>query len=288
MRLLILGCGHIGARVGEQMREIGFEVTAARRNPMKLPSAFQRLQVDLTCPESWEAMKSAAPDYILVTPTPQSSDADGYKSGFAEVARILANQPWIHGCRRLFWVSSTRVYQEKKGGWVDESSPLNTDEPQSFFMVTAERLIRRVSTATIIRSAGLYGSTDGMLILRVLRGEGGVVGASYGNRIHREDLSRLIVHCLRRDMLGQSIPPTLIAADNDNAPTHEVERWLAEKLDVNLTSEDIVDKRARANRRCRNSLMRKIDFQLQFPTWREGYSEVLKRRYELINREIVT
>ena len=88
-------------------------------------------------------------------------------------------------------------------------------------------------------------------------------------------------------MLGQSIPPTLLAADNDNAPTHEVERWLAEKLDVKLTSDGIVDKRVRANRRCRNFLMRKIDFNLQFPTWREGYSEVLTRRYKLINKGIV-
>ncbi len=287
MRLLILGCGHIGVRVGEQMRRAGCEVAAARRNPMKLPSDFQRFQVDLTCPESWGSMKAVSPDYILVTPTPQSSDADGYKSGFADVASTLANQPWISGCRRLFWVSSTRVYQEKRGGWVDEGSPLNTDEPQSFFMVAAERLIRRVSTATIIRSAGLYGSTDAMLILRVLRGEGGVVGASYGNRIHREDLSRLIVHCLSRDMLGQSIPPTLLAADNDKAPTHEVERWLAEKLDVNLTFDGIVHKRVRANRRCRNSLMQKIDFHLHFPTWREGYSEVLTRRSKLINKGIV-
>ena len=40
---------------------------------------------------------------------------------------------------------------------------------------------------------------------------GGAAGGQYGNRIHREDLARLIVHCLLRDASGHEALPTLIA-----------------------------------------------------------------------------
>ena len=69
-----------------------------------------------------------------------------------------------------------------------------------------------------------------MLIRRVLSGQGGAPGSSFGNRIHREDLARLIVHCLHLDEQGEAVPPTLLAADGDTTPTYEVERWLAEKI----------------------------------------------------------
>ena len=156
----------------------------------------------------------------------------GYHAGFAGVAQSLAAQGWLRQCRRLIWVSSTRVYRESEGGWVDEHSPLNLDEPQAHAMVAAEATIRRAATATIIRPAGVYGDPEGMLIRRVRSGEGGATDAHYGNRIHRDDLSRLIVHCLLRDQRGQSVPPTLIGADHDTTPTHEVEDWLAAQLDV--------------------------------------------------------
>ena len=54
---------------------------------------------------------------------------------------------------------------------------------------------------------------------RVKAGEGGGTAAPYGNRIHRDDLSRLIVHCLLRDLNGESVPPTLVGADHDTTPT---------------------------------------------------------------------
>ena len=159
---------------------------------------------------------------------------------------------------------------------MDEHSPLNTAEPQAMAMVAAEAIIRRGVTATIIRPAGVYGDPEGMLMRRVRAGEGGATGALYGNRIHREDLSRLIVHCLGRDAAGGSVPPTLVGADDDHAPIHQVEDWLATRLNVTL-SRQAGSATPRANRRCRNALLEKIGFQLRYPTWREGYQAMLNQ-----------
>ena len=274
MQVLILGCGDIGTRVGLSLLDQGWRVAAARRTPGQLPDPFDSYRVNLTDPASWDELDAVAPDYVVVTPTPQNYDPAGYQAGFAGVAKTLANQKWISRCRRVIWVSSTRVYRESEGGWVDEHSPLNLEEPQASAMIAGEAMIRRAATATIIRPAGVYGDPEGMLMRRVRAGEGGATGALYGNRIHREDLARLIVHCLERDAAGQSVPPTLVGADNDQAPTHQIEDWLAARLNVTL-SRDPSTGTGRANRRCRNALLEKTGFQLSYATWREGYEAML-------------
>ena len=144
-------------------------------------------------------------------------------------------------------------------------------------MVSAEACVRRSATATIIRPAGVYGNPDGMLVRKVLSGRGSASGVAYGNRIHRDDLSRLIVHCLRREARGDRLPPTIVACDNDTTPTHEVERWLAQQWGVTLT-EEAPSGRPRANRRCRGGLLKKLGFELKYPTWREGYAQVISAR----------
>ena len=274
MQVLILGCGDIGTRVGLSLFDQGWRVAAARRTPDQLPDQFDRHNVNLTEPASWGQLDAVVPDYVVVTPTPQSYDPLGYQAGFAGVATILASQRWVAQCRRVIWVSSTRVYRESEGGWVDEHSPLNIDEAQASSMIAGEAAIRRAATATIIRPAGVYGDPEGMLIRRVRAGEGGATGALYGNRIHREDLSRLIVHCLERDAGGQSVPPTLVGADNDQTPIHQIEDWLAARLNIALSRRSDSGT-VRANRRCRNALLEKTGFQLSYPTWREGYEAML-------------
>ncbi len=274
MQVLILGCGDIGTRVGSFLLDQGWRVAAARRNPDRLPDQFDRHKVNLTEQASWDQLDTVAPDYVVVTPTPQSYDPAGYQAGFAVVANTLASQKWIAQCRRVIWVSSTRVYRESQGGWVDEHSPLNLDEAQAGSMIAGEAAIRRAATATIIRPAGVYGDPEGMLMRRVQAGEGGATGALYGNRIHREDLSRLIAHCIERDHAGQVVPPTMVGADHDQAPTHEIEDWLADQIGVTLNRPSDPSP-PRAHRRCRNSLLERIGFTLSYPTWREGYRAAL-------------
>ena len=151
MHLLILGCGDIGTRVGSSMEVSVGGCRLRAGHAGTLPEQFDRYQVDLTDPASMAALSVRDPDYVLVTPTPQSYDPQGYHRGFTEAAELLAAQPWLLACRRVIWVSSTRVYREAEGGWVDEHSPLNVSEPQARAMVAAEAVIRRARTTTVIR-----------------------------------------------------------------------------------------------------------------------------------------
>lgn len=275
MQVLILCCGDIGTRVGLGLVDSGWRIAAVRRQSKRLPDLFERFGADLTDPKSFAAVSALQPDYVVVTPTPQAYDPAGYRAGFLGLANTLAGQPWLTRCRRVIWVSSTRVYRESDGNWIDEHSALNVDEPEASAMVDAESAIRRAATATIIRPAGVYGDPDGMLMRRVRSGVGGAAIGQYGNRIHRDDLARLIVHCVLRDASGEAVPPTLIAADNDTTPTYEIESWLAAQWGLTLERAATTQRR-RANRRCQNTLLGQIGFSLTYPTWREGYKVALE------------
>ena len=64
----------------------------------RLPDQFDRHTVNLADPASWGSLDAVAPDYLVVTPTPQSYDPAGYQAGFAGVAKTLASQKWIAWC----------------------------------------------------------------------------------------------------------------------------------------------------------------------------------------------
>ena len=162
MHLLILGCGDIGTLVGSSMVDLWWSVSAARRTAGTLPEQFDRYQVDLTDPASMAALSVRDPDYVLVTPTPQSYDPQGYHRGFTEAAELLAAQPWLLTCRRVIWVSSTRVYREAGGGWVANRSPLNVSVPRPRAMAAAEEAIRRGRTSAFSRPTGGYRDQQGM------------------------------------------------------------------------------------------------------------------------------
>ena len=80
--------------------------------------------------------------------------------------------------------------------------------------------------------------------------------------------------CIHVKPAGQEVPPTLVGADHDQTPTHEVENWLAHQIAVTLIRPSDPSP-SRANRRCRNSLLARIGFTLSYPTWREGYRAAL-------------
>src|SRR5438552_2269194 len=67
---------------------------------------------------------------------------------------------------RFVYVSSTGVYGQTDGSWVDESSPTEPAEEAGRVVLEAERLLReRLPAAVVLRFAGIYGPD------RLLRGQ---------------------------------------------------------------------------------------------------------------------
>ena len=179
---------------------------------------------------------------------------------------------------RVLFVSSTAVYGDAGGGWVDEGT---TAVPGGFsgrVLLEAEELLHarfdgRGTEAVSLRLGGIYGPGRTRLIDQVRSGSAIIPeDIRYTNRIHRDDAAAAIVHLAT---LPSEPAPVYIGVDDDAADLGAVLRFLA--AEMSLVEPPIGDAGpARGgSKRCRNALLHSTGFDFIFPSFREGYRDIL-------------
>ena len=276
--LLIIGCGDLGERVGRSLLSRDWAIDAVRRRPQTGKPAFRYHAADYAEPHSLDFACALRPRFSLATFTPTTRDLDGYHRGFTAAADNLLAGLGDHRVDRLIMVSSTRVYAENAGGWVDESAPLSSVDDRAVAIAEAEqRLLNSEQPVTVVRCAGIYGNPAGHLVARVA--DGRLTQAPpirYTNRIHRDDAAGFLIHLLTRSSHGEPLSPVYNGADDEPAPAHEVEAWLAHAMGVSLsTAPDTTPADDALGKRCSNALLRASGYQLLYPDYRAGYRQVL-------------
>ncbi|WP_116367851.1 NAD(P)H-binding protein [Parahaliea mediterranea] len=276
--LVVVGCGDIGVRLAAALPD--WQVTGLRRGPQALPAALRGPAVDYTRPDSLGCLAALAPDYIVTTFKPCGAGEAGYIAGFSDATRNVIQGLGKHRPRAVLMVSSTRVYAEQQGGWVDESSPLSEDDPLARAIISAEQqLLHSGLDATVVRCAGIYGDPQGRLLSRVARGERCAAEPTrYGNRIHRDDVAGFLAHLLLQAEGNDKLQPLYLACDDDPAPQADVERWLAGQLGQRPASGSAHRAPPSSHKRCSNRALRESGYALQYPDYRSGYAAVLAER----------
>ncbi|MEM9314287.1 MAG: epimerase [Pseudomonadota bacterium] len=282
--IAIIGFGDIGARVSARLPP-RWRAIALRRRVSEVPRGVRAVAADLSDAESLRVLESLAPDALLVTLSPGARDIDAYREGFAGAMRRIVSGFGAHRPDRAFFLSSTRVYAEKDGGWVDESAPLALEDPHVAAIVDAEESFRDAfPDAVVLRAGGLYGHAPGPLLRAVtaqrLRPSEPAV---FGNRIHRDDAAGYIVHALE----GERVHPTVNLVDDGCVTLQEVERWLCEQLRLPYAPISTADDDAPAPRhkRIRNERLHDSGFSLRHPDFRSGYADVLREWTQFSERE---
>ncbi|PLW83476.1 hypothetical protein CWI75_03730 [Kineobactrum sediminis] len=279
--VLIVGCGDLGARAGGLLLREDFTVTGLRRDISRLPSGFAGLAADYTVQEGGVAqLEALAPDFIIITPKPAGSGEAGYRRGFTDTVTNLLAGLGNHRPAGIIMVSSTRVLAGTDGAWVDETSPLVTDDPSALAIIAAEQLLLESPHPTcIVRCTGIYGDPEGSLLRRIAGGElCAETPLRYSNRIHRDDVGGLLAWLVSRWRSGSAPPTVMIGVDDEPAPQFEVEQWLARQLGVSDWRQRPADARAGSNKRCRNLALHASGYRLRYPDYRSGYSAVLRER----------
>jgi len=280
-QVLIAGCGYVGTALGLLLASEGHVVWGLRRDPAGLPPGVRPLAADLTDPGTLRNIPSGL-ECVVYTAAPDRLDDEAYRSIYVEgLSHVLdALQHQGQEPRRIFFTSSTVVYAQANGEWVDETS---STEPVHFSgtrMLEAERLVRSGPfPATVLRLGGIYGPGRVGLIERVRRGEAVCIDGppAYTNRIHRDDCAGALQH-----LMAHPQPDDLyIGVDREPAEECAVLRWLAAQLGVPLPrvgrSTDLGPRRQRGNKRCRNTKLVASGYVFRYPTFREGYGALLSR-----------
>ncbi|CAA0115477.1 Uncharacterised protein [Halioglobus japonicus] len=282
--VLIVGCGDLGTRVGTLLVKRGCAVTGVRRNIAKLPADFTGYAADYTQPGSLDFAAQYKPDYVLAIFNPADRSEAGYKAGFQSAMSHLLSGLGDHRPRRILMTSSTRVFAETQGGWVDESSELTTKDPWALQIIAAEQLLLNSGhAACVVRLAGVYGIPGGRLLSRIRRGElCPSEPVSYTNRIHREDCAGFLMHLLELADAGDRLEPVYIGVDDLPAPRYEVETWLAAQMGLefdtdryNALTADPTRHNSAGHKRCSNNALHASGYQLIFADYPRGYADLL-------------
>ena len=191
-RLTVIGAGFLGRVVAEEAQRGGWQVLPVVRSEESstaLKADFpETLAADAVSLEFWERQAPTCEGMVWSMAPSRARPEDDFLAMHRQGA-VRAIQ-WARRHRIPFvYISSTSVYAEDGGAWVDEDAPVATKDARSLAMVEAERACRE-GGGTVLRCAGLYGRT------RVLKtdGEG---PERWLNLIQVDDAARAVAVALR-------------------------------------------------------------------------------------------
>ncbi len=278
-RTLIAGCGYLGLALAEALRGRGEEVTgwvrsessAAEVRALGLGTVIVGSVADEAC---WK--EAGTFDAIVHCAASGGGGAAAYREVYLEgVRQMNRHQPQA---RRLF-VSSTSVYGQADGSWVDETSPSEPGAETGRVLVEAERAAVDAG-ANVVRAAGIYGPGRAALFEKFRRGDAVMEGdgTRWVNQVHRDDLAKAVVAVLDAGAAGEIYN----AADDEPVTLRDFYAWCSGALDMPMPPSGPVDphrKRGVTNKRVSNRKLRGLGWAPRFPTFREGLADRLPGGY---------
>ena len=272
--ILIAGCGDLGNSLARLLLADGHTVWGLRRTLSALADGVQGIALDVTQAAPWPLPTNL--DYVFYTAAAGGrSDPTRYQAVYVQGLRnLLASlQQQRQTVQRVFFSSSTSVYGQNAGQWVDEDSPAAGTELGSQALQAAEQLLLNGPyPATVLRLGGIYGPGRVWLIEHARRGaQCPLEPPQWTNRIHRDDAARALQHLM---YLAQP-QSVYIGVDDQPTPMYEVLSWLAEQLHAPAPQPGPAPDPRRQNKRCSNRRLRESGFVLRYPSYREGYREML-------------
>ena len=280
--LFCFGLGYSALALGRRLAASGWVVTgtcrSVERQSLPRESGFSSVLFDRDRPVDEEVLRGVT--HMLVTVPP---DAAG-DPVLAMHGNDIAAMP---GLSWLGYLSTTGVYGDRGGGWVDEASPLLPTGERGRRRVTAELgwldLYRdRGVPVHIFRLAAIYGSGRSALdALRAGTAKRIDRPGQVFSRIHVDDLVSALTASMARPRPGA----VYNVCDDDPAPPEAVVAYAAELLGIEpppLAALDAAGLSPMAlsfyddNKRVANRLIKtELGVALRYPDFRTGLAAIL-------------
>jgi nucleoside-diphosphate-sugar epimerase len=277
--VLLVGCGDIGSRLGLQLSGVGYRCYGLKRHLNQLPEAIQGIQADVSDPASLAGLP--VHDYLVYSLVPSQYSPEGYRQayveGLANLLQALRQQQLTP--KRIFFISSTAVYHQQHGEWLDEGSPTQPRRFNGQTMLEAEALLAASGFAgTAVRFSGIYGPGRDRLLSWVRQGVGAALEPPhYGNRIHIEDCVGVLQFLIGKAEAGHQLADCYLASDPHPAAYAEVLDWLRLQLGLAEPSQrlDFGQKLHSGSKRCRPQRLLDAGYQFHYPDYQAGFKALL-------------
>lgn len=301
-RVVILGCGYVGLELGRRLQD-SYDVVGVRRSEQGIEAieaaGFTGVQADLTEPETLAAVPDA--DVVVFAASSGGRGADAARAVYVDGQRAALEHFRERSTvpDRYLYTSSTGVYGDHGGDWVDEESALNPGTEKTRALVEAEQIALEVARAfgidgTVARLGAVYGPDR----YRIERYTERPVTEGYLNLTHRADAAGALTFFLQENVARDEV---VLVVDDEPVSKWELADWLAAQRGVDppakrtkaqrLEDPDLstaARRRIRADKRCRNDKLRALGYELTFPTFRDGFREAVEAFREETNGSFST
>ncbi len=197
-KVWIVGCGDIGCRVADLYKQSASDGLVPIRGIVRSGASKQRcenlgvdsFQCDLARDMTFSTEQFTQADVYYFAPPPAVGTEDTTLQHF--LANLTKHLP-----RRIVLISTTGVYGDSQGEWIDESSALNPVADRAKRRYFAEQLLQSwaekyATEYIILRVPGIY-ARDRLPLARLQKGLPVVKESEAGftNRIHADDLAQV-------------------------------------------------------------------------------------------------
>ena len=276
VNILLAGCGDLGTRTAARLNP-SYICYGLRRNPEGLPDFIRPLSADLTNFEQLKYVMDMGFQIVIVTITPDAYTESAYRAAYIAAAKNLLRV--VNASKKppglVVWTSSTSVYGQESGEWVDELSPVSPKTYNGQIMLEAENIITKLPcNKLVLRFSGIYGPGKNHLLDQVAaREQSKRHQCQWTNRIHSDDCAAVFCHFVDLHLRGHILHELYLGTDCEPVKQFDLRRWLSLKLDVKLEE---TAKSIQSGRRCRNERLLGSEFKFLFPSYKEGYCAILE------------
>ena len=286
---LIFGCGYLGLRVAKKWIASGDSVYSITRTKARSDELSQLgiapIIADVTNPSSLESLPSA--DTVLFAVGMDRSQYDDIRQVYVEGLQNVLDR-LSDSVKHLIYISSTGVYGDFGGDWVDESSITEPTREGGKACLEAEGLIREggfQSRNTILRFAGIYGPhrvpTRNLIQSRAWDK---LAASGYLNLIHVDDGASIVERVANHRPKNE----TFLVSDGAPALRREYYEFVASQLGVSeipwaeqpteQTQPSPRSLRSNNSKRISNTkLLNTFDVRFEYPDYRAGVIQALNK-----------
>jgi len=275
--LLIAGCGYVGTELGQRLSSDGHTVHGLRRNPENLPEALEPIRADLTRPGDLTDLPDDL-DYVFYTASASGRGASAYRPIYVDGLSNLIDGLADRDLKRFLYTSSTAVYGQQNGEWVDETSPTEPGRERGRILLEAEDLVLSGPfPGTVVRFGGIYGPGRARYIRHVRSGRATCYQGikKYTNKNHLVDCARTLEHLMTYDDGNEVYNGT----DPNPSVRCDILKWLARKLDAPEPGEEPLDNASSrirtTNKRIQDDKLLETGYEFTYPSYKEGYGALL-------------
>lgn len=271
-RILVAGAGYTGSKIAHFFAEKKQKVwaltrTATRHQEFK-SAGIEPITADLTRPETLQGIPPA--HFIVLCPAPDEGSVENYRNIYLDGIRNFLQtldgkiKPYL-----ILYLSSTAVWRERAGGWVDETVLPDAETEKGKILIAAERQILHCGyPAVIFRLSGIYGPGRNRL-KGLSEPEMKPFENGWMNMIHVEDIAAAIPILFKKAKAGE------VYTGVDDRPVLRSE-FYGEISKLAGVSWDSRFFGGEGGKRCSNTKLKSLGMTFRFPTFIEGYKNFLK------------